>query len=122
MLTPKEISQDKKSEDEEEFMQDMFDNIDGKHHPDGNPTGNVGSEERTPATFRKDKLNRLHYPRLKAGPGLIKLRACKYDTSSGDTHSNDILSILSVQVSKYKKRRGFSESGQRLRLEPPFSC
>ena len=42
---PKEISEEKKSEDEEEFMQDIFDNINGNHQPDDDPTGNVGSEE-----------------------------------------------------------------------------
>ena len=31
LLMPKEISEDKKSDDEEEFMQDIFDNIDGNH-------------------------------------------------------------------------------------------
>ena len=31
LLMPKEISEDKKSEDEEEFMQDIFDTIDGNH-------------------------------------------------------------------------------------------
>ena len=96
LLMPKEIGEDKKSEDEEEFMQDIT-----LSHDD--PNGNAGSEKQTPATFRKDKLKRLHHLCLEAGPGLIKLRACKYDTSSGKTHFNDTLSILSAQVSKDKK-------------------
>ena len=54
LLTPKEISEDKKSEDEEEFMQDIFDNIGRNRQPDDDPTRNVGSEEPTSAIFRKD--------------------------------------------------------------------
>ena len=54
LLTPKEISEDKKSEDEEEFMQVIFDNIGRNRQPDDDPTRNVGSEEPTSAIFRKD--------------------------------------------------------------------
>ena len=43
LLTPKEISEEKKSEDEEEFMQDIFDNIDGNHQSDDDPIENVRS-------------------------------------------------------------------------------
>lgn len=106
-LTPKEIREGKKSEDKEEFMQDIFDNINGNHQPDDDSTRNVGSKEPTPATFRKDKLKRLYNPHLESDPNLIKLRACKYDMSSGETHSNDILAILSAQVSKDKKGMAF---------------
>ena len=79
----------KKNEDEEQVMQIIFDNTDGNNQPDDNPTRNVGNKEPTLATFRKDKLKRLCYPRLEAGLSLIKLRAWKY-TSSGETHSNNI--------------------------------
>ena len=44
----------------------------------------------------------MHFPHLEAGPGLIKLRACKFDASSGETHSNDILPVLSAQVKDKK--------------------
>ena len=107
LLMPKEISEVKRSEDEEEFMADILDNIDGNHQPDDDPTGHIGSEEPAPASFKKDKLKRPHYPRLEAGPGLVKLRACEYDTPSGETHSNDISSTLSAQVSKDKKGMAF---------------
>ena len=56
-------------------MQIIFDNTDGNNQPDDNPTRNVGNKEPTLATFRKDKLKRLCYPRLEAGLSLIKLRA-----------------------------------------------
>ena len=55
----------KKSEDEEQFMQIIFDSIDGNNQPDDNPTRNVGNKEPTLATFRKDKLKRLCFHVLK---------------------------------------------------------
>ena len=45
-LTPKEIREGKKSEDKEEFMQDIFDNINGNHQLDDDSTRNVGSKEK----------------------------------------------------------------------------
>ena len=100
LLTPKEISEDKKSEDEEEFTQDIFDNIDENHQPDDDSTGNAGCEKSTPATFRKVKLKRLHYPRLEAGPGLIKLRACKYDMSSRDPLQRHFINFISTIIQR----------------------
>lgn len=46
----------------------------------------------------KDKLRRCHYPRLCAGPSIIKLRSCKFGQTSGMTHANDILPALKAQV------------------------
>ena len=48
--------------------------------------------------YTVDKLGRNHFPRLKAGPSQIILRACKFHKSSGLTHVNDLLPILSAQV------------------------
>ena len=100
MLTPKAVTDTKKSEDEEEFMEEIFDYIDENHddeESDGNDEEDGGNDEEneqiTQVSFRKDKLKRMHFPRLEAGPDLIKLRACKFDTSSGETHSNDIFPI-----------------------------
>ena len=43
--------------------------------------------------FMTDKLGRKHSERLSAGPSVVKLRACKLDTSSGATHSNDLAQV-----------------------------
>ena len=45
--------------------------------------------------FISDKLGRNHHKRLVAGPSLVKLRACKFDPSTGMTHVNDLLHVLS---------------------------
>ena len=45
-----------------------------------------------------DKLGRKHHPRLAAGPSMIVLRACKFQTSSAETHVNDMLPLLKGQV------------------------
>ena len=44
-----------------------------------------------------DKLKRPHYERLSADPAFIKLRAVKFDSSSGLTHANDLLPVLHGQ-------------------------
>jgi len=49
--------------------------------------------------FLVDKLGRKHYRRFMAGPTLLVLRATMFETSSGQTHANDILPMLCAQVS-----------------------
>ena len=49
-------------------------------------------------TFTNDKLGRLHYKRFSAGPSLIKLRSCMFDSTTSMTHCNDLYPILSAQV------------------------
>ena len=44
-----------------------------------------------------DNSKRPHYKRLSAGLAFIKMRACKFDSSSGLIHVNDLLQILHGQ-------------------------
>jgi hypothetical protein len=45
-----------------------------------------------------DKLGRPHYKKTTYGPAVLVLRAGKFTSSSGQTHTNDLLPILSAQV------------------------
>ena len=50
-----------------------------------------------------DKLGRMHYKRTTYGLAILKLRATKFDTSTAQTHANDLLPILNAQVKDRKK-------------------
>ena len=46
----------------------------------------------------KDKLGREHYERFKAGPSRVVLRSSKFDSTTSQSHMNDILPLLAAQV------------------------
>ena len=49
-----------------------------------------------------DKLGRAHYKRFTAGPSLINLRSCMFDSTTCMTHCNDLFPILNAQVNDGK--------------------
>lgn len=49
-----------------------------------------------------DKLGRVHLRRPTYGPALLVLRATKFGSSSGMTHANDFLPVLTAQVKRGK--------------------
>ena len=55
-----------------------------------------------PNDMYKDKLRRLHLKKDTYSPALLVLRAAKFTSSSGRTHANDILPILTAQVKEGK--------------------
>ena len=55
-----------------------------------------------PNDMYKDKIGRLHLKKDTYGPALLVLRAAKFTSSSGQTHANDNLPILTAQVKEGK--------------------
>ena len=62
-------------------MEEIFDYIDENHddeksdeNDEENGSNDEENEQTTQVSFRKDKLKGMHFPRLEAGPGLIKLK------------------------------------------------
>ena len=56
----------------------------------------------TDSSTTTDKLGRMHYPRLEAGPAQVVLRPCKFNPSSAQNHVNDMIGILRSQVADGK--------------------
>ena len=97
-LTSTKLSEDIEEEYTAEELNDMTPDNQSGEAPD------IVTEDENPAVegMIRDKLGRLHYQKLKAGPAFIKLRACMFDPSSSMRHANDLLPILKSQVNDEK--------------------
>ena len=49
----------------------------------------------------------MHYNRTTYRPAVLKLRAMKFDTSTAQTHANDLLPILNAQVMEKLLKKNF---------------
>jgi len=87
------VSYDEQIDDE--YVADELNDIE---KDDDVETEGIPLEPEVPTGMITDRLGRLHFKKVQAGPVNLVLRSCKFDHSSGMTHCNDLYPVLSQQV------------------------